>query len=162
MIKAMPKKPLPAAPAGSRGAIPIAQQTLNPGAKPITPTSPNVDYIPRPAMPSMPQRPTVGTPNAIPKTGPKGLIPFNAPMPVLKPEPNVMPKVGSMTPFVNKPLMMPAGSGVGKAPPGTMGRLAKGGKVAATSKMANGGKVSSASSRGDGCAVRGKTKGRMV
>jgi len=29
-------------------------------------------------------------------------------------------------------------------------------------KMASGGKVSSASSRADGCAVKGKTKGRMV
>lgn len=29
-------------------------------------------------------------------------------------------------------------------------------------KMAKGGKVSSASKRADGCAVRGKTKGRML
>ena len=29
-------------------------------------------------------------------------------------------------------------------------------------KMKKGGKVSSASSRADGCAVKGKTKGRMV
>jgi hypothetical protein len=29
-------------------------------------------------------------------------------------------------------------------------------------KMAKGGKVSSASKRGDGCAIKGKTKGRMV
>lgn len=35
----------------------------------------------------------------------------------------------------------------------------KGGKV---KKMAKGGKVSSASKRGDGCAQRGKTKGRFV
>ena len=35
----------------------------------------------------------------------------------------------------------------------------KGGKV---KKMASGGKVSSASKRADGCAIRGKTKGRMV
>lgn len=31
-----------------------------------------------------------------------------------------------------------------------------------TKKMKNGGKVSSASRRGDGCAQRGKTKGRFV
>ena len=37
--------------------------------------------------------------------------------------------------------------------------MKKGGKV---KKMASGGKVSSASSRADGCAQRGKTKGRMV
>jgi hypothetical protein len=36
--------------------------------------------------------------------------------------------------------------------------MKKGGSI----KMAKGGKVSSASSRGDGCAQRGKTKGRMV
>lgn len=37
--------------------------------------------------------------------------------------------------------------------------MKKGGKV---KKMASGGKVSSASSRADGCAQRGKTRGRMV
>ena len=37
--------------------------------------------------------------------------------------------------------------------------MRKGGKV---KKMAKGGKVGSASKRGDGCAQRGKTKGRMV
>lgn len=37
--------------------------------------------------------------------------------------------------------------------------LRKGGSV---KKYKSGGKVSSASTRGDGCAVRGKTKGRMV
>jgi hypothetical protein len=37
--------------------------------------------------------------------------------------------------------------------------MKKGGSV---KKMASGGKVSSASSRGDGCAQRGKTKGRMM
>ena len=37
--------------------------------------------------------------------------------------------------------------------------MRKGGKV---KKMASGGKVSSASKRADGCAVKGKTKGRMV
>lgn len=40
----------------------------------------------------------------------------------------------------------------------------KGGNVkkAAPKKMAKGGKVSSASKRGDGCATKGKTKGRFV
>jgi hypothetical protein len=37
--------------------------------------------------------------------------------------------------------------------------MKKGGSV---KKMASGGKVSSASKRGDGCAIRGKTKGRMI
>ena len=37
----------------------------------------------------------------------------------------------------------------------------KGGKVKAK-KMAKGGSVSSASKRADGCAVKGKTKGRMI
>jgi hypothetical protein len=35
-------------------------------------------------------------------------------------------------------------------------------KGGAVKKMASGGKVSSASKRGDGCAIRGKTKGRMI
>jgi hypothetical protein len=36
------------------------------------------------------------------------------------------------------------------------------GKTSSFKKMASGGKVSSASSRADGCATKGKTKGRMV
>lgn len=40
--------------------------------------------------------------------------------------------------------------------------LKKGGQVKKTKKYASGGTVSSASKRGDGCAQRGKTKGRMV
>jgi hypothetical protein len=39
--------------------------------------------------------------------------------------------------------------------------LKKGGKVKAK-KMAKGGSVGSASKRADGCAVKGKTKGRMI
>lgn len=38
-------------------------------------------------------------------------------------------------------------------------RMKKGGSV---KKMAKGGSVSSASKRADGCAVKGKTKGKMV
>jgi len=44
--------------------------------------------------------------------------------------------------------------GMGAARPG----MKKGGS---TKKMAKGGKASSASKRGDGCAMRGKTKGKM-
>ena len=40
--------------------------------------------------------------------------------------------------------------------------MKKGGKVKVKSSYSSGGKVSSASKRGDGCAQRGKTKGRMV
>lgn len=51
-----------------------------------------------------------------------------------------------------------------EAPAGAMMR--KGGKVKkkpmAAKKMAKGGSVSSASKRGDGCATKGKTKGRFV
>jgi hypothetical protein len=41
----------------------------------------------------------------------------------------------------------------------TGGGMRKGGKV---KKMAKGGSVSSASKRADGCATKGKTKGKMV
>lgn len=37
-----------------------------------------------------------------------------------------------------------------------------GGGLESYKPMKNGGKVSSASKRGDGCAIKGKTKGRMV
>lgn len=47
----------------------------------------------------------------------------------------------------------------GRAMPTEVVKAKKGGKV---KKMAKGGSVSSASKRADGCAVRGKTKGRMV
>jgi hypothetical protein len=36
------------------------------------------------------------------------------------------------------------------------------GKTSAFKKMASGGSVSSASKRADGCAVKGKTRGKMV
>ena len=53
--------------------------------------------------------------------------------------------------------------GVRGAVPGTyasgMGGMKKGGAV---KKMAKGGSVSSASKRADGCAVKGKTKGRII
>lgn len=38
----------------------------------------------------------------------------------------------------------------------------KGGVIRGGGKMARGGKVSSASSRADGCATKGKTRGRIV
>jgi hypothetical protein len=41
--------------------------------------------------------------------------------------------------------------------------MKKGGVVKKkTKKMASGGKVSSASKRADGCAIKGKTRGKMV
>lgn len=62
-------------------------------------------------------------------------------------------------------IMPPRGRGMGVrgAVPGTyasdMGGMKKGGTV---KKMAKGGSVSSASKRADGCAIKGKTKGRFV
>ena len=68
---------------------------------------------------------------------------------------------------------LPSGMGMGGGQPtppsrtgggqpimaGGAGGMKKGGKV---KKMAKGGSVSSASKRGDGCATKGKTKGRFV
>jgi len=45
---------------------------------------------------------------------------------------------------------------------GFYGRFKKGGQVKKAKKYASGGSVSSASKRGDGCATKGKTRGRMV
>ena len=47
----------------------------------------------------------------------------------------------------------------GQAAMARMGGMKKGGTV---KKMAKGGSTSSASKRGDGCAIKGKTKGRFV
>ena len=54
--------------------------------------------------------------------------------------------------------MPPRGRGIGGSLAG-MGGMKKGGTV---KKMAKGGSVSSASKRGDGCAIKGKTKGRII
>ena len=88
------------------------------------------------------------------------------------------PSGGAGTGFMNPPalgLPLPpgdAGGGPGGMPmkPGAptgapVAMMKKGGKAKAKApvkKMASGGKVSSASSRGDGCATKGKTKGRMI
>ena len=61
-------------------------------------------------------------------------------------------------------LMVPRGRGIGaglagQAAMARMGGMKKGGTV---KKMAKGGSVSSASKRADGCAIKGKTKGRFV
>jgi hypothetical protein len=66
---------------------------------------------------------------------------------------------------VNKALDMKSGGKV-KDPTMTYQTYSKTGKPAGmktvTVKKASGGSVSSASKRGDGCAIKGKTKGRMV
>ena len=60
-------------------------------------------------------------------------------------------------------LMVPRGRGLGASLAG-MGALRASGmkKGGAVKKMAKGGSVSSASKRADGCAIKGKTKGRFV
>lgn len=60
-----------------------------------------------------------------------------------------------MKEILNKPKVGGGGGGAG----GIGGKLSN---RDLTRAYKNGGKVSSASSRGDGCAQRGKTKGRMV
>jgi hypothetical protein len=66
---------------------------------------------------------------------------------------------------VNKALGMKSGGKV-KDPTMTYQTYSKTGKPSGmktvTVKKASGGSVSSASKRGDGCAIKGKTKGRMV
>jgi len=95
--------------------------------------------------------------------------PVGPPMPLVGPPPMAggiggigAPKTG----FQNPPSMRltaPTGPAPAGPPttPAAAARMKKGGKVAKppVKKMAKGGSVSS---RGDGCAVRGKTKGKMV
>ena len=45
---------------------------------------------------------------------------------------------------------------------GTLEKLYEGARTTPTDGMKAGGKVSSASKRADGCAVRGKTKGKII
>ena len=88
------------------------------------------------------------------------LMPFvagnNGPEPIRRP-------IGQMMPPRN--LSGVVGRGIGGSLAGQAGLrgmaagMKKGGAV---KKMAKGGSVSSASKRGDGCAIKGKTKGRFV
>jgi hypothetical protein len=61
-------------------------------------------------------------------------------------------------------LMVPRGRGIGAGLAGqaAMARMAGMKKGGTVKKMAKGGSTSSASKRGDGCAIKGKTKGRFV
>jgi len=65
----------------------------------------------------------------------------------------------------SEPIKIPMGAGVGRVlEPKPMGKK-KGGKIGKGMTKNNykkGGKVSSCSKRADGCAVKGKTKGRMI
>ena len=74
------------------------------------------------------------------------------------------PGQGAGVPDYAKPYMAQAGQPTSPPAPKLAGMgafMKKGGKVKAKA-YAKGGTVSSASKRGDGCAQRGKTKGRMV
>jgi hypothetical protein len=53
-------------------------------------------------------------------------------------------------------------SGLGGGLAGIFGKPMKKGGAVKTKKMASGGSVSSASKRADGCATKGKTRGKMV
>lgn len=96
--------------------------------------------------------------------------PVTQPSPVTQPGPIPVRDIG----FGNGPRGLPPKSpmsgtgqmvpvrGGGMAPASVATMMKKGGKVKSTKKMASGGKTSSASKRADGCAVKGKTKGRML
>lgn len=107
--------------------------------------------------------------------GPVGLPvrgPITQPGPMAGPRPGIPPRdIGlgngprGMGP---RPTPMP-GTGISVGVPGTdtyqatkPPMMKKGGKVKSTISYKSGGSVSSASKRGDGCAIKGKTKGRMV
>ena len=87
------------------------------------------------------------------------------PAPVI-PKP-VTPAPVTPAPVIPKPVtpapVTPAPVAPTAPPPGSFQAMKKGGKVKKTIKQyVSGGSVSSASKRGDGCAIRGKTRGRNV
>ena len=95
------------------------------------------------------------------------VMPTPAPPPMAQKH-NINPTLGGIgAPKSSAPYMPSATAPTGPAPagppttPAAAARMKKGGKVAKppAKKMAKGGSVSS---RADGCAVRGKTKGKMV
>lgn len=92
------------------------------------------------------------------------LLPKGAPMAsVGNPKTGQLPLTGTPTPTDPKFLetMKGIGINVSDVPP-VANPYKKGGKVKSTSSYKSGGSVSSASKRGDGCCVKGKTKGRFV
>jgi hypothetical protein len=109
------------------------------------------------------------TPKATPKAEPKA----PAPKAEAKEEPKAEPKKKASTtidPSTFGKVSMPksfSASGGNKEPKKSTAKFSPPSislpdPLAKFKKMASGGKVSSASSRADGCAVKGKTKGRMV
>lgn len=110
------------------------------------------------------QRPTIPPPTARPQMAPPPAKPQMAPPPA---RPQVAPQPVQAPPVSTKPLMASMGSNstmggnsmMGGQP---MGRGLAGMKKGGMVKKAKGGSVSSASKRADGCAVRGKTKGKMI
>jgi len=128
--------------------------------------------MPQGGLNSMQQQPTSGFVTNVSPTGPA-----TAPVGGLGTAALGLPP-GGLPPHAMPP---PGGSGFAMPPPGGPSgempispnaptgspalMMKKGGKAKAKApvkKMASGGKVSSASSRGDGCATKGKTKGRMI
>ncbi len=81
--------------------------------------------------------------------------------PITQPGPMPRPPIAGPRPGIP-----PRDIGLGNGPRGTGGIPRPGIKIDPANPrptmMKKGGKVSSASKRGDGCAIKGKTKGRMV
>lgn len=104
--------------------------------------------------------------------GAVGTPPAGSPTPIGGAQVGQMPNFSAM-PTMSGPIgsmgTPPAGpvnmGGMGGIPPNAGSGFKKGGKVKAKSSSYKSGgsvKASSASKRGDGCAIKGKTKGRMV
>ena len=125
--------------------------------KPIAPPPRPAAPAPRPAAPAPApvtlRRPPflAPTPAPAPTGSGRGSIfggggSRNQPPPVQPPPVQPPPAAPSKSPFAG------ISAGEGRAMANRMGRMG----------MKEGGKVSSASKRADGCAVKGKTKGKMV
>ena len=107
--------------------------------------------VPARPLPAAPTRP--GVKQTV--TGAPAQVPVGKPAPIPSSLINTRPRPPSAPPPVQPPPAAPAKSilaGEGRSMANRMGRMG----------MKEGGKVSSASKRADGCAVKGKTKGKMV
>ena len=140
--KDMAAKKAAAAAAAAANPKPVTPAPVTP-VKPVTPAP----VTPPPAPAPAPVTPAPVTPAPAPAPAPAPVTP--AP---------VTPAPAPVTPAFNPTSPSPNA-------PGAFQAMKKGGKVKkATKKYASGGtvKVSSASRRGDGCAIRGKTRGRNI
>ena len=118
-----------------------------------------MDRMKKSMRPRFPQRNMPLRPGLEPSPGPMEEVPVPRPRPMdMTPSPEQEDRMRRQV--EDDRMMRRMGEAYDRAAPESMGTMrAKGGKIKA---YAHGGSVGSASKRADGCAQRGKTRGKMI